>query len=203
MDEQANPWRCLETRLVYQNPWIRLREDQVVRPDGQPGIYGVVEFQNWAIGIVPVTDDGDTFLVGQYRYPLDLYSWEIPEGGGPVGVSPLASAQRELLEETGIRAARWTYLGELHTSNSVTNETGCVFLAEELTLGQARPEGTEQLQVRRLPLAEAFHLAMTGAISDSLAVIGLARAYHYLQSGRSWQPVVRAFAQHLAPPPRG
>jgi 8-oxo-dGTP pyrophosphatase MutT (NUDIX family) len=188
-----NPWKRVSSRPVYDNPWISLREDQVVRPDGRPGIYGVVSFKNRAIGVVPVTAEGDTFLVGQYRYTLEQYSWEIPEGGGPFHEPLLSSAQRELKEETGITAARWTYLGELHLSNSVTDEVGCVFLAEELSYGEAEPEGTERLAVRKLPLAKAHEMAMTGEISDGLAVIGLARAYHYLANDRQPQPYMRAF----------
>lgn len=182
---QDNPWQTLDSTLRYENPWIRVREDRVLRPDGQPGLYGVVEFKNHAIGIVPVTAEGDTFLVGQYRYPLHCYSWEIPEGGAPLAEAPLAAAQRELAEETGITAGRWTYLGDLHTSNSVTNELGAVFLAEDLRFGVSAPEGTERLEVKRLPLKEAYDLAMSGQITDSLAVVGLARAWAYLQSGRT------------------
>src|SRR5690349_16648205 len=111
-DPTANPWRRLSTRPIYENPWIKVREDQVIRPDGNPGIYGVVEFQSWAIGVVPLTEDGDTFLIGQYRYTLDQYSWEIPEGGGAKTETPLEAAQRELREEAGITASTWTYLGE-------------------------------------------------------------------------------------------
>lgn len=193
MTAPTNPWRTKGSRPIYENPWIRVREDAVVRPDGQDGIYGVVEYKNWAIGIVVLTDEGETILVGQHRYPLDLYSWEIPEGGCPVGTSPLESAKRELREETGIEAGRWTYLGELHLSNSVSDEVGCVFLAEDLTFGEAEPEGTERLETRRVPLAAAYHMAMTGEISDSLAVIGLARAHHFLAAGRRMEPVERCF----------
>jgi 8-oxo-dGTP pyrophosphatase MutT (NUDIX family) len=171
---------------------LRLREDQVTRPDGQPGLYGVVEFRNRAVGVVPVTADGDTFLVGQWRYPLGAYSWEIPEGGAPLDEPLLEAARRELIEETGITAQRWTYLGELSTSNSCTNELGCVFLAEDLKFGTAAPDGTERLQVRRLPLREAYEMAMTGEISDGLAIIGLARAWKHLHGG-GVRPVARSF----------
>ena len=176
-----NPWQTRGSREIYVNPWIRVREDHVIRADGQDGIYGVVEFQSYALGIVPVADNGDTFLVGQWRYPLGLYSWEIPEGGGSLSVPLLDSAQRELAEETGFTAALWTDLGPFHLSNSVTNETGEVFLAQGLTFGDAQPEGDEVLQVRRLPLMEAYAMAMDGRITDGVSIIGLARAVRWLE----------------------
>ena len=193
MEPTRSPWTRRASRVVYDNPWIRVRDDRVIRPDGQPGVYGVVEMKSWAVGIVPLTDDGDTFLVGQYRYTLDLYSWEIPEGGASKLATPLDSARRELREETGIAAARWTYLGEAHLSNSVTDEVGCVFLAEGLAFGDAEPEETEELRVRRLPFAEAVAMALVGEISDALAVIGLLRAHRYRRDSRSWQPIERSF----------
>lgn len=193
MTNERNPWTRVSSRRVYENEWIVLREDQVIRPDGNAGIYGVVEMRNWAIGAIPLTEDGDTFLVGQYRYTLDRYSWEIPEGGGSPTASPMESARRELLEETGISAERWTYLGEAHLSNSVTNEVGCAFLAEGLTFGQAAPDGTEELRVRRLPFAEAVGMALSGEITDSLSIVGLLRAKHYLDSGRGWRAIAPSF----------
>ena len=193
MEPTRNPWTRRSSRVVYDNPWIRVRDDRVIRPDGQPGVYGVVEMKTWAVGIVPLTDEGDTFLVGQYRYTLGLYSWEIPEGGASKLATLLESARRELREETGVAAARWTYLGEAHLSNSVTDEVGCVFLAEDLTFGDADPEGAEELRVRRLPLAEAVAMALVGEISDALAVVGLLRADRYLRDGRSWQPIEHSF----------
>ncbi len=193
MTNERNPWTRVSSRRVYENEWIVLREDQVIRPDGNAGIYGVVEMRNWAIGAIPLTEDGDTFLVGQYRYTLDRYSWEIPEGGGSPTASPMESARRELLEETGISADRWTYLGEAHLSNSVTNEVGCAFLAEGLTFGQAAPDGTEELRVRRLPFAEAVGMALSGEITDSLSIVGLLRAKHYLDSGRGWRAIAPSF----------
>ena len=193
MDAEQNPWQREGSRLIYENPWIRLREDAVIRPDGAPGEYGVVEFRSRAIGVVPVTPDGFTYLVGQWRYTLEQYSWEIVEGGGGLDEPPIDAARRELREETGITAAAWTYLGELATSNSVTDELGCVFLAEDLTYGEAEPEGTERLQVKKVPLAVAYEMAMTGEISDCLAVVGLARAWHHLRSGRTSRPIARSF----------
>lgn len=179
-EQYANPWRTVGSREIYHNPWIRVREDHVLRPDQKPGIYGVVEFRNIALGIVPVTDDGDTFLVGQWRYPLGLYSWEIPEGGGPLGLSPLVSAQRELAEEAGVTATEWVDLGAFHLSNSVTDEEGRIFLARGLTVGEAEPEGDEVLALRRLPLTEAYAMAMDGRITDGVSIIGLARAVRFL-----------------------
>ena len=175
-----NHWQTVGSREVYVNPWIRVREDHVVRPDGKPGIYGVVEFQNYALGIVPVTSDGETVLVGQWRYSLGLYSWEIPEGGGALARPLLESAQRELTEEAGITAATWTDLGLFHLSNSVTNEAGRIFLAQDLTFGEAEPEGDEILALRRLPLLEAHAMAMDGRITDAVSIIGLARAVRHL-----------------------
>ena len=180
MSNSQNPWQTRGSREIYVNPWIRVREDHVIRADGQDGIYGVVEFQNHALGIVPIFDNGDTLLVGQWRYPLEAYSWEIPEGGGSLSVPLLHSARRELAEETGLTADIWTDLGPFHLSNSVTNEAGQIFLAQNLTLGDAAPEGDEVLAVQRLPLAEAYQMAMDGRITDGVSVIGLARAIWFL-----------------------
>lgn len=179
-DNEHSHWQTVGSREVYINPWIRVREDHVIRADGKPGIYGVVEFQNYALGIVPVTENGETLLVGQWRYPLGLYSWEIPEGGGALTQTPLESAQRELAEETGVTAGQWTDLGPFHLSNSVTNEEGRIFLAQDLTFGEAEPEGDEVLAVRRLPLREAYEMTMDGRITDGVSIIGLARAVHHL-----------------------
>ena len=176
VDETHNPWHTLSTEVKYQNPWISVREDQVLNPNGGRGIYGVVSMKNKAIGIIPVDAEGNTWLVGQYRYALNEYSWEIPMGGGPVECDVLESAQRELKEETGLRAARWTRLARIHTSNSVTDEEGFVFLAEDLTQGDTEPEETEDLRLWKLPLAEAVRLAMTDRITDSISVAGLLKA---------------------------
>ncbi len=174
MPNPTNPWIRLSGRVTYQNPWISVREDQVIRPDGQPGIYGVVEFKNRAIGVLPVESDGSIWLVGQYRYTLGIYSWEIPEGGCPDGEEPIDAARRELREETGLTADRIEPLGGLlHLSNSVSNESGLLFRASGLTAGLSDPEGTERLLVRRVSWAEAISMLAVGQITDALSVIAL------------------------------
>src|SRR5262249_1855701 len=172
-DKFSNPWKTLDTRIVYDNPWIRVREDNVLRPDGNPGIYGVVHYKSIAIGILPIDEDGFTYLVGQYRYTIDQYSWEIPEGGCGQGEEPIEAAKRELLEETGLVASNWRVLGEAHTSNSVTDEGAIYYLATGLTEGESQPEGTEKLELMRLPFAEALRMAAEGEITDSLSLIAI------------------------------
>ncbi len=175
-DPQHNPWQTLGSEPRYENPWIRVREDKVLNPKGGAGVYGVVSMQNKAIAIIPIDEEGNTWLVGQYRYTLNEYSWEVPMGGGVIGVDPVESAQRELREETGLLAARWTQISRLHTSNSVTDEEGFVFLAEDLTQGEWEPEESEDLRLWKLPLAQAIELAMTDRITDAISVAGLFKA---------------------------
>jgi 8-oxo-dGTP pyrophosphatase MutT (NUDIX family) len=172
--KERNPWTRLSSMPVYENPWIAVREDKVLKPNGEPGIYGVVSFKNKAIGIIPLSAEGDTWLVGQYRYTLDEYSWEIPMGGSPIGEEDiLTTAKRELQEETGLTASQWELLGRLHTSNSVTDEEGFVFLASQLQQGDTRFEDTEILKIKRLPLTEALEWVMSGRITDAISVAGL------------------------------
>jgi len=171
--DTSNPWKTLRSRLVYENPWIRVREDDVVRPDGSPGIYGVVEFKNQAVGVLPVDADGSVWLVGQYRYPLHAYSWEIPEGGSPGSEAPEDTALRELKEETGLEAGRLELIRSAHLSNSVCDEVAYIFRASELTHGESMPEGTERLHAKRVPWAEAWAMLERGEITDSMSVIAL------------------------------
>ncbi len=175
LDPTANPWKTLSSRSVYENPWIKVREDQVIRPDGAEGIYGVVQFENRAIGVLPVEPDGSIWMVGQYRYPLDCYSWEIPEGGGPFDETPEESALRELQEETGLIASHLEPFGTIHLSNSVTNEVGYLFRASGLSQGPSNPEGTEQLHIRRFSWNEAMVMLDRSEITDSLTVVALLR----------------------------
>jgi 8-oxo-dGTP pyrophosphatase MutT (NUDIX family) len=171
--DHSNPWTTVSSRSIYDNPWIRVREDQVVRPDGLPGIYGVVEFKNRAVGVLPVDIDGRIWLVGQYRYPLQAYSWEIPEGGCSQSETPEATAYRELREETGLIAGRLEPVAKAHLSNSVSDELGYLFRATELKQGPDDPEGSERITVRRFDWDEAWGMLRRGEITDSLSVIAL------------------------------
>ena len=176
MSELKNQWTTLSGREVYDNPWINVTEYQVINPGGKPGIYGKVHFKNKAIGIVALDEEGNTWLVGQWRYPLNEWSWEIPEGGGPDGSEALASAQRELKEETGLTAKKWTMIQRTHLSNSVSDEEGFIFLAEELTQGENELEDSEaDMKVWKLPFSEALQMVLDGKITDSLKVMGLLR----------------------------
>ncbi|WP_111671117.1 NUDIX domain-containing protein [Algoriphagus litoralis] len=175
-----NPWKTLKNSKIYENPWIRLEEHEVINPAGNAGIYGKVHFKNRALAIIPLDEEGNTWLIGQYRYPLDRYSWEIPMGGGPLEIDYLESAKRELKEETGLTAEKWTQIMTIHTSNSVTDEEGYVFLAEGLTEGETEFEETEILQVKKLSFREALEMVMSGEITDSLSIAGLLKAARIL-----------------------
>lgn len=162
-------------RLAYQNPWITVWHDEVVRPDGSDGIYGVIHFENLAVGVLVLDDRDRTVLVGQHRYTIDELSWEIPEGGVPAGESALEGAQRELQEETGLQAATWLEIGRLALSNSVSDERAVLFLATGLTHGEASPEPSESLELRWLPFSEVLAMTLDGRITDVLTVVAVER----------------------------
>jgi 8-oxo-dGTP pyrophosphatase MutT (NUDIX family) len=168
---EDNPWRRVSRRVAYENPWLQLYHDDVIRPDGQPGIYGVVHFGHLAIGVVPIDAEGRVLLVGQYRYTMDHYSWEIPEGGGGFGESPEEAARRELAEETGYTGGKWRELCRAELSNSVTDEVTVLFVATDLEPGPATPEGTEQLQVRWVPFDEVMAMIARGEIRDAMTIL--------------------------------
>ena len=169
-----NPWTTVNTEDIYENPWIKLEHHQVINPAGGNGIYGKVHFKNNAIGIIALDEEKNTWLVGQYRYPLNEWSWEIPEGGGPLRDDLLESAKRELKEETGITAKKWTMILRTHLSNSVSDEEGFVFLAEDLVQGKSNLEETEaDLKVWKLPFKEALQMVLDGKITDSLSIMGI------------------------------
>ena len=171
----VGPWRRRTRRVAYENPWIDVWHDEVDRPDGTPGVYGVVHFRSRAVGVVAVGEDGRILLVGQHRYALDEYSWEIPEGGVDEGESLEAGCRRELREETGYEASSWRLLCRLSLSNSVTDERGALFVAEGLTPGDATPDGTEALELRRATLDAILAEIASGAIHDvmTIAAIGI------------------------------
>ena len=169
----TNPWKIKRASQKYNNNWISIFHEDVVTPGGKPGIYGTVHFKNSAIGIIPIDQEGNTWLVGQYRYPLRRWSWEIPEGGSPLDADPLISAQRELKEETGLSAEHWKLILEMDVSNCVSDEIAYIFLAEGLTEGESSPDDSEELEVIKIPLEEAIQMVHDGEIRDALSVAGL------------------------------
>ncbi|HXC07246.1 MAG TPA: NUDIX hydrolase [Bacteroidia bacterium] len=168
--ENENPWKTLSSEQVYESPWISVTKHDVLNPSGNPGTYSVVHFKNLAIGILALDENNNTWLVGQYRYPIEEYTWEIPEGGGNRTIPPLESAKRELKEETGIEARQWTLIQEMHLSNSATDEFCLLYLAQDLSFGEAEPEDTEQLQIRKIPFDELYKEVLDGKITDSLTI---------------------------------
>lgn len=178
-----NPWKTLSSEEKYNNHWITVTEHQVINPSGGKGIYGEVHFKNLAIGVLPLDDEHYTWLVGQYRYPLKAYSWEIPEGGGPLGTDPELSAKRELVEETGLVASKLTEIQRMHLSNSVSDELAIIYLAQDLQLGEAAPEETEDLQLIKVPFTKAVEMVMNGEITDSMSVAAILKVHLMIQKG--------------------
>ena len=168
---KLGPWMIRSSERAYSNPWISVDHHDVTHPDGSPGLYGVVRYANIAIGVLPVFEDGTVPLVGQHRFPSDTYSWELPEGGGPLAQDPLLSAQWELAEETGYRARHWHELIGFDVSNSVSDERSICFLAWDLEPGEAMPDPSEQLDHRRVPFSDLLTLCLNGEIRDSLTLI--------------------------------
>lgn len=181
--EEENPWTTLSSNPVYDNNWISVSEHQVINPSGGNGIYGVVHFKNLAIGVLPLDEQNNTWLVGQYRYPLQAYSWEIPEGGGALDIDPLEGAKRELIEETGLVALEWTEIQRMYLSNSVSDELAVIYVARNLNQGPSSPEETEQLVLRKLPFEEAYQMVLSGAITDSMSVAAILKVKILLQKG--------------------
>lgn len=181
MNNEKNPWQTISSREVYENHWIKLEEDQIINPNGGQGIYGRIHFKMKALAVIPIDTEGYTWLVGQYRYTLNAYSWEIPMGGHPVDEDPREGARRELKEETGLTAENLKLIMKLHTSNSVTDEEGYIYLANQLNQGETDFDETEKLDIKKLPFSEALNMVMDGSITDSLSVAGILKAARMLQ----------------------
>ena len=180
MNEAPNPWTKLSGGVKYENPWIKVTEDKVLNPSGNEGIYGVVHFKSQAIAIIPLDEDDNTWIVGQYRYPLNSYEWEVIEGGCPEGTLPLDTARRELIEEAGLQAEEFEMILEMQLSNSTTDEISYTYIARKLTYVGERPEEDEQLCIKKLPFEEVYQMVLRNEIRDSLSVASVLRAKAWL-----------------------
>lgn len=179
-----NPWKVLSETEVYDNSWIRVTEYGVINPAGNKGIYGKVHFKNLAIGILPLDEKLNTYLIGQYRFPINRYSWEIPEGGSAANISPIEGAKRELQEETGLIAHSWEKILEMDLSNSVTDERAIVYLAWDLEQHTSSPEDTELLEIKKMPFEEVYQLVEDGTITDSITVAAILKVKLMIADGR-------------------
>lgn len=177
MQSEENPWKINSEENIYDNSWINVTEFKVLNPAGNPGIYGKVHFKNKAIGIVALDENQNIYMVGQYRFPINKYSWELPEGGGPLDGLPLDSAKRELLEETGLKAKKWTEILRMHLSNSVCDEEAIIYLAQNLQQFEPEPEETEQLIIKKLPFEEVYQMVCRGEITDAITVAAVLKVY--------------------------
>jgi 8-oxo-dGTP pyrophosphatase MutT (NUDIX family) len=184
MNEAENPWVKLSSEVKYENPWVKLIEDKVLNPAGNNGIYGVVHFKTYAVAIIPLDDDNNTWLVGQYRYPLNSYEWEVVEGGCPEGTLPLDTAHRELHEEVGLKAETMELVLEMQLSNSTTDEVSYTYVARGLTYIGAEPEEDEKLSIKKLPFEEVYQMAMRGEIRDGLSVASILKVKLLMQQGK-------------------
>lgn len=174
----TSPWTTNATAVPYENQWIRIEHNEVTTPGGSDGVYGVVRFKNRAVGVLPVDEHDHTWLIGQYRYALDEYTWEMPAGGCPEGELVEETARRELLEEAGLAAGTLSpLLSRVHLTNSVTDETGWVFVATDLTMVAPEPEDTEELALWRLPVDDAINMVLQDEISDAFTVMALLRLH--------------------------
>lgn len=179
-----NPWKITKTEEIYDTPWIKLVRHEVIHPSGNPGVYSVTHFKNLAIGVLPLDEEYNTWLVGQYRFPLNKYSWEIPEGGGALDIPPVESAQRELKEETGISAKEFIEIQRMHLSNSATDELAILYVAKGLSFGEAQPEESEELNCVKIPFEEVYKKVLSGEITDSLTVVAVLKTKLMMLDGK-------------------
>ena len=180
-ENPLNTWKTLSTEFIYQSAWIAIHKHETINPAGNPAIYSTVHFKNKAIGVLPLSTDGYTWLVGQWRYPLNTYSWEIPEGGGPLNEAPIEAAKRELKEETGIVAKKITEIMQMHLSNSATDEHAIVYVATELSFEESEPEESEDLAIKKVHFSEAFQMVLNGEITDSISVAAIYKVNYLLE----------------------
>lgn len=181
-NQEDNPWKTLDSEVKYENPWIKVTHSNVLTPGNDKGVYGSVHFKNWAIGMVPLDKELNTWIVGQYRYPLNQYSWEIPEGGGPIGESALDTAKRELSEEVGLVAKKWTQIQTFHLSNSVSDEYGELFLAQDLEEFENHPDPDEELVVKKMPFNDVFQMVLSGEITDSMSIMAILKVKYLIDN---------------------
>lgn len=184
MNEAENPWVTKASEVKYENPWIKVTEHKVLNPAGNDGIYGVVHFKTVAVAIIPLDENYNTWIVGQYRYPLSSYEWEIVEGGCPEGTLPLETAKRELHEEVGLKAEHFEMILEMQLSNSTTDEVSCTYVAKGISYIGEEPEDDEKLAIKKLPFEEVFQMVMRGEIRDGLAVASVLKAKLLIEQGK-------------------
>ena len=183
INENKNPWKTVKSEVTYENNWIKVTENKTINAAGGDGIYGVVHFKNIAIGIIPLDEDYNTWLIGQYRYPLNEYSWEICEGGGLHADNVLDSAKRELHEELGIKAENWTKIMDMHLSNSVSDEEGVIYIAKKLSYHTPEPEEGEVLQIKKIPFNSVYEMVMNDQLKDSLTIAGVLKTKLLIDKG--------------------
>lgn len=185
MSDDPKTWTIKSAKTVYSSKWITVREYETIAPTGADAQYGLVHFRNYALGVLPIDDEGCALLVGQQRFPHGRYSWETPQGGGPTEMAPLEGAKRELSEEAGLKAANWMpLLEDVHLSNSVTDEQAFAFIAWDLQPDQSfAKDSSEELSLRRVSFAETVRMAVSGEITDGLTLVMLLKADHLLRTG--------------------
>jgi 8-oxo-dGTP pyrophosphatase MutT (NUDIX family) len=183
-DSNENPWTVLKQHLVYESPWIAVEHHDVLNPAGNPGTYSVVHFKHRAVGVVPIDEENYTWIVGQYRYPFNTYTWEIPEGGGGLTEAPIDAAKRELREECGILAREYIPIQQLQLSNSATDEVAYLFVARGLTFEEAQPDENEALSVRKIHFDELYSMVLKGEITDSLSVAAVLKLKLLMLEGK-------------------
>lgn len=181
-DNNTNPWTILKSFEIHDTPWIKVFKHDVLNPAGHPTVYSTVHFKNYAIGIIALDEDYNTWIVGQYRFPVKQYSWEIPEGGGAKNETPEESARRELSEEAGIEAKKWTKIQEFHMSNSVSDEHAFIFVAQDLSFHNAHPDDDEELIIKKLPFQKLYEMVINGEVMDSITVIAVLKTHYLIEN---------------------